>query len=94
MRAPSCANAPHGATGRGRTGHLHVTNVLLCQMSYSGLPQKYNDILLCVKYNVKLTDKNFHRKENFYIILGHTGIHQKKYQTYIYFYNCNICMRF
>ena len=36
MRAPSCANAPDGATGRDRTGHLHVTNVLLCQMSYSG----------------------------------------------------------
>ena len=26
-----------GATGRDRTGHLHVTNVLLCQMSYSGM---------------------------------------------------------
>ena len=36
MRAPSCANAPDGATGRDRTGHLRVTNALLCRMSYSG----------------------------------------------------------
>ena len=26
----------NGATGRDRTGYLHVTNVLLCQVSYSG----------------------------------------------------------
>lgn len=33
----------YGATGRDRTGHLHVTNVLLCQMSYSGSLKIYND---------------------------------------------------
>ena len=35
----------NGATGRDRTGHLHVTNVLLCQMSYSGS-------LLCLFFQI------------------------------------------